>query len=397
MEDVQALNDKLEALKQQCACDNSRTVQYSVSSTSRTDGKLIQENSTDAKPSMTRTLLLAFKQEKQENIKLRNALSKQSDEIADDIEQLKFDVTRNITEETYRLTETFRNAVQNITETEDKVRKSVSETELTLKQANADTLQNMTLFVNNTERNIRSELLNSMNTLREEVNQSMSSIYVVPYARRLLTVRQNTNCPRSDSDSGLYRLSDSSPTLDNSLAYCDTQTDGGGWLVFQRRQDGSVDFYRGWDEYKNGFGSPLSEFWWGLEKLHHATKDRPRELRVDLEDFSGNKAYVHYSSFRILSEKENYAISVRGYSGTAGDDLNYHNGRPFTTKDRDHDAASFNCAMEFTGAWWFNKCFAVHLNGKYQFPNGSFPDTVGPIWIDFNEKKALKFTEMKLR
>ena len=33
-----------------------------------------------------------------------------------------------------------------------------------------------------------------------------------------------------------------------AVAYCDTSNGGGGWLVVQRRQDGSIDFNRIWLE-----------------------------------------------------------------------------------------------------------------------------------------------------
>ena len=46
--------------------------------------------------------------------------------------------------------------------------------------------------------------------------------------------------------------------------------------VFQRRQDGSEDFYRNWTDYKNGFGNLIGEFWLG--KLH--TLCSPRHYGV---------------------------------------------------------------------------------------------------------------------
>ena len=56
-----------------------------------------------------------------------------------------------------------------------------------------------------------------------------------------------------------------------AAGYCDAVTDRGGWLVVQRRQDGSVDFNRGWVEYEEGFGSLTGELWYGLCPLHCLT------------------------------------------------------------------------------------------------------------------------------
>ena len=41
--------------------------------------------------------------------------------------------------------------------------------------------------------------------------------------------------------------------------------------VIQNRFDGSVNFLRGWSDYKYGFGNMASEFWLGLEKIHMIT------------------------------------------------------------------------------------------------------------------------------
>ena len=96
--------------------------------------------------------------------------------------------------------------------------------------------------------------------------------------------------------------------------YCDQTTDGGGWAVFQKRLDGSVDFYRGWDDYKRGFGSLSGEFWLGLDKVYRLTKEGSR-LLVDLEDWSGNTAYAKYDAFAVGDEASNYNLSLGSYSG----------------------------------------------------------------------------------
>ncbi|XP_035386378.1 tenascin [Electrophorus electricus] len=175
--------------------------------------------------------------------------------------------------------------------------------------------------------------------------------------------------------------------------YCDMETDGGGWTVFQRRMDGSTDFFRGWKDYSKGFGHLSTEFWLGNDLLHALTSLTPMSLRIDLR--SGNDTvYAHYSSFTVGSEENHYAIELFGYTGTAGDSMRYHNGRPFSTKDKDPRPLSIHCAKAYMGGWWYKNCYKANLNGLY----ATFSENQGVVWIDWKGKDtSLPFTEMKVR
>ena len=99
--------------------------------------------------------------------------------------------------------------------------------------------------------------------------------------------------------------------------FCDQTTEGGGWTVFQKRLDGSVDFYLKWADYKSGFGDLNGEFWLGLDKIHRLTLDNNSMLRVDLEDFEGETRHAEYNLFGVTSEKDNYRLILDNFSGNA--------------------------------------------------------------------------------
>ena len=119
------------------------------------------------------------------------------------------------------------------------------------------------------------------------------------------------------STDGIYTIKPDNMTAFE--VFCDQTTAGGGWTVFQRRLDGSVDFYRNWSDYKHGFGDVYGEFWLGLDKIHRLTSDNNSMLRVDLEDFKGNTTYAEYNIFGVMSEKDKYRLILGFYSGNTGE------------------------------------------------------------------------------
>ena len=85
--------------------------------------------------------------------------------------------------------------------------------------------------------------------------------------------------------------------------------------MFQKRLDGSVDFYHDWEDYKLGLGNLTGEFWLGLDKINRLTSSERYKLRVDLEDTEGNTVYAEYDLFAVGSEEAKYQLRVGNYSG----------------------------------------------------------------------------------
>ncbi|XP_030272690.1 tenascin isoform X1 [Sparus aurata] len=196
-----------------------------------------------------------------------------------------------------------------------------------------------------------------------------------------------------DTSSGLYTIYLGGDESQPVQVYCDMNTDGGGWIVFLRRQSGKLEFFRNWKNYTAGFGDMNDEFWLGLSNLHKITAGGQYELRVDLRD-KGETAYAQYDKFSVSEPRTRYKVHVGGYSGTAGDSMTYHHGRPFSTYDHDNDIAVTNCALSYKGAFWYKNCHRVNLMGRY----GDNSHSKGVNWFHWKgHEHSIEFAEMKIR
>ena len=162
--------------------------------------------------------------------------------------------------------------------------------------------------------------------------------------------------------------------------------------------DGSVDFYRNWVSYVDGFGDPDGEYWLGLRNIHClTTRAECTQLKVSFADFDGVKKFATYSFFSVGNAGTKYRLNVGGYAGTAGDALGGHNGTAFSTFDQDNDTWSGKCAVVYKGAWWYGYCHSSNLNGQYLVGgHASYADGVN--WSSFKgQHYSLKYTAMKIR
>ena len=208
------------------------------------------------------------------------------------------------------------------------------------------------------------------------------------------------------TSSGVYKmrhLTGQGPfTPDYIEGRCDMDTDGGGWLVIQRRlPNGNVNFTRDWSDYENGFGDLNGEFWYGLRNIHALTSRDDVELRIDMvmED-NGLKISWTYENFTVSSASDKYRLTIGGAVGTYGTDaMEYHNGQMFSTHDNDNDASSGNCPFKEQAGWWYNECYRANLNGPHTLPSTPGIDVTYArlIWYDGSRYRDVNSVEMKIR
>ncbi|XP_051893533.1 angiopoietin-related protein 4 [Pristis pectinata] len=178
-------------------------------------------------------------------------------------------------------------------------------------------------------------------------------------------------------------------------------THEGGWTVIQRRMDGSVDFDRLWQAYKDGFGNLTGEFWLGLEKLYTITRQGSYLLRIELEDWENHTEYTEYP-FSLGSEATDYTMTLKSpISGNLKNAISESSGLRFSTRDQDHDLKfNMSCAKHLTGGWWFTTCGQANLNGKYfaNKPQQRRERKQGIFWKPWKGRNyPLKTTTMMIR
>ncbi|XP_071370902.1 fibrinogen-like protein 1, partial [Centroberyx affinis] len=183
--------------------------------------------------------------------------------------------------------------------------------------------------------------------------------------------------------------------------YCDMETEGGGWTVFQRRRDGSLSFNRGWTEYRDGFGEPRAEHWLGNQQLHLLSSQGHYSLRIDMEDWTHTHKHALYQSFSVEGEENQFRLHVSGFSGTVEDSFGwYHDQQGFSTPDTGNICAEISHA-----GWWFHQCFYANLNGvyykggRYSLKGQSLLGPDGIVWFSWKDSDfySLKTVSMMIR
>ena len=190
---------------------------------------------------------------------------------------------------------------------------------------------------------------------------------------------------------GAYKIN---PDGKNAMTvFCDQTTDGGGWVVLQRRVSPfRTSFNKMWSGFRQGFGDINGEFWLGNIKIHRLTAAGLSNLRIDLTATGNHSGFAKYSGFNVANNGDNYRWTMQWHSGNIGNSIGIPHrdwnqvGRQFSTPDFDNDGfTGGSCARERKSGWWFNYCGYADLN----------QDGV-PFWNTWTAKKVIQ-SEMKVR
>ena len=211
--------------------------------------------------------------------------------------------------------------------------------------------------------------------------------------------------PRDCIDLKCYRVSTAkrgvyiypnSTTLPKVLITCQQTGDGGGWIVYMRRFDGSEIFNRTWNDYKNGFGQQgrNKESWLGNEKVHQLEKtfDGGAKIRIEGHLFNGSSSVISADNFRLDDESTNYTLrfgSITSATTAIASDWDYHKNRPFST----YDTINTYC-VGYSGGWWFKRCHHMYLTGWYP----SDPHEISGLYhtMYFTHYANIPFTEVNI-
>ncbi|KFB35713.1 hypothetical protein ZHAS_00002612 [Anopheles sinensis] len=319
--------------------------------------------------------------------------------LKDKLQEVEYSMKNSIKETEQRLEKNFAKLEKDMKHSYKQVDDAMKERDATLQttlsklETNMKTMNNslqgaMRQVVQNVqpgeENNVAKCMVNG-STVTEQNNKTQVDHFEHP----IYSCRQMANI----SDKYLFRSGEDSKPFE---VLCEQAKFDGGWTVIQRRYEGSVDFYRNWTEYRNGFGNVDGEFWLGLEYMHQITNNRSHELIVEVMDFEGNNGYAKYDEFEIGSEAEFYALKKLGaYSGTAGDSMSFSRNKNFSTFDQNNDQTGKTCAKDSIGAWWYYGCTQTNLNGRRRYARN---DGTLMSWYHLKEDwRGLSFSRMMIR
>jgi len=219
----------------------------------------------------------------------------------------------------------------------------------------------------------------------------------------------NKNCKEilqnyPGSSDGIYTIDpDGSGPEAPISCFCDMTTDGGGWtlvLLSNKEVAGCPRPY--WNEVVNNvningtFSSDLTSFdlFLGVKYWNMIGNNARLDMGASPKNLS-HRAYYNFS----LNQNNYYSLVMSNESvtihteGTASPGMyTYHNGRPLSTRDADHDVYTIgNCSNNAgNSAWWFGACWSGSFWGgggqafeDAPYWNGSSTEyfNYGSIWL----------------